>query len=294
MRLSKPSPAMVVALIALVFAMTGTGIAAKGLITGKQIKDGSITSRDLARNAVTARNLAKGAVTDRSIARSAVKSGAIAANAVTGGAIAPGAVTGGAIAPGAVTEGSIAPDAVTEKAIAPAAVGSRSLVRPTVCPGGIIIYGTNCPAVPVAQTWAEGTASDVPVTQLGGCYATSHVNFTDVTGNGADYYQAGEPDLLRVRQAGRYTIMADVTWPEAAGSLRTLLVGKVFGSGPNVGNSVQLKYITTPPAASGETNQSMTLTATLEAGDKLWVSAGTCGAVVKPSTVSLNYNWESA
>ena len=41
---STPSPAMVVALLALVFAMTGTGIAAKTMITGKQIKDGTITA----------------------------------------------------------------------------------------------------------------------------------------------------------------------------------------------------------------------------------------------------------
>jgi hypothetical protein len=46
-RFSKPSPALVISLIALVFAMTGTGIAAKGLVTGKQIRDGSISAQDL-------------------------------------------------------------------------------------------------------------------------------------------------------------------------------------------------------------------------------------------------------
>jgi hypothetical protein len=49
MQFSRPSPAMVVAVMALVFAMTGTGIAAKSLlIDGSQIKNGSITANKLA------------------------------------------------------------------------------------------------------------------------------------------------------------------------------------------------------------------------------------------------------
>lgn len=42
-----PSPAMVVACIAVVLAMTGSAFAAKALITGADIKDGSITRADL-------------------------------------------------------------------------------------------------------------------------------------------------------------------------------------------------------------------------------------------------------
>ena len=49
MRLRRPSSATIIALIALVFAMTGTGIAAKSLITGKQIKDGTISDKDLSK-----------------------------------------------------------------------------------------------------------------------------------------------------------------------------------------------------------------------------------------------------
>jgi hypothetical protein len=53
MRISKPSPAMVVAIIALVMATAGTGIAAKSLlINGSDIKNGTITADKLAPNAV--------------------------------------------------------------------------------------------------------------------------------------------------------------------------------------------------------------------------------------------------
>ena len=51
MRRFKPSPAMVVALLALVFAMAGTGIAAETYVvsSSKQIKDGSISNKDLSK-----------------------------------------------------------------------------------------------------------------------------------------------------------------------------------------------------------------------------------------------------
>jgi hypothetical protein len=43
----RPSPAMLVALVALFVAGSGTGIAASKLITGTQIKDGSVTGKDI-------------------------------------------------------------------------------------------------------------------------------------------------------------------------------------------------------------------------------------------------------
>ncbi len=43
----RPSPALVVASLALLVALSGTGIAATGLITGAQIKNGSITGLDI-------------------------------------------------------------------------------------------------------------------------------------------------------------------------------------------------------------------------------------------------------
>jgi hypothetical protein len=65
---------MVVALISLVFAATGTGIAATGAITGADIQNGSITSADLATGAVTSADLATGAVTSSDIRDSTVVS----------------------------------------------------------------------------------------------------------------------------------------------------------------------------------------------------------------------------
>lgn len=55
MRRFKPSPATVVALLALVFAMTGTGLAARAYVitSSKQIKDGAVTGADVKNSSLT-------------------------------------------------------------------------------------------------------------------------------------------------------------------------------------------------------------------------------------------------
>lgn len=54
-----PSPALVVSVIALVVAGTGTGIAATQFITGKQVKDNSLTGRDIKDGSIAKKDLAK-------------------------------------------------------------------------------------------------------------------------------------------------------------------------------------------------------------------------------------------
>jgi hypothetical protein len=56
-----PSPAMVVACIAVVLAMTGSAFAARALITGADIKDGSVTRADLSRRTVSSLKGKRGA-----------------------------------------------------------------------------------------------------------------------------------------------------------------------------------------------------------------------------------------
>ena len=55
--MKRPSPSMVIATIALVFAVAGTGVAASGLITGADVKDGSLTGKDIAAGSITPANL---------------------------------------------------------------------------------------------------------------------------------------------------------------------------------------------------------------------------------------------
>ena len=55
MRAFKPTPATVLALLALIFAMAGTGIAAKSYVisSSSQVKDGAITGKDIKKSTIT-------------------------------------------------------------------------------------------------------------------------------------------------------------------------------------------------------------------------------------------------
>ena len=80
-----PSPAIVVALIALIAALTGSAIALPG--------KGSVDKSDLAKGSVTKKAIKKGAVTGKAIKKGAVNEAALGDNAVTTAKIADNAVT---------------------------------------------------------------------------------------------------------------------------------------------------------------------------------------------------------
>src|SRR3954471_18846131 len=65
----RPSPALVVSIVALVMSCGGTAAAAHFLVTSsKQIKDGAVTSADIRDHSLTARDLAAGAVPAATVA----------------------------------------------------------------------------------------------------------------------------------------------------------------------------------------------------------------------------------
>lgn len=71
MKMKRPSPAMLVALIALAVALGGTATAARNLIIAKDIAPGAITARHLAPGAVTTAKIAPSAVTTQKLAAGA-------------------------------------------------------------------------------------------------------------------------------------------------------------------------------------------------------------------------------
>jgi hypothetical protein len=93
----RPSPALVLAAIALVVAVVGEAQAAPRTKTVVVVRKGQI---------------AKGAVTANALAQGAVHPKALAAGAVGGAAIKPGAVNGASIAPDSVGSGQLAPGSV--------------------------------------------------------------------------------------------------------------------------------------------------------------------------------------
>jgi hypothetical protein len=105
-RIGRPSPAMVVACIALIVALGGTGYAATQLppksVGQKQLRNGSVGNLQLRDKAVTAGKLHKDAVTGNAIQNGAVKSADLAKGILPAAASSAHQVSGDPIAPGAV------------------------------------------------------------------------------------------------------------------------------------------------------------------------------------------------
>jgi hypothetical protein len=84
----RPSPASLLACIALIAALAGTAYAAKKIGTN-QLKNGAVTTKKLKNRAVTSAKLKGGAVTSDKLADGAVTSGKLAGGAVTAANLVP-------------------------------------------------------------------------------------------------------------------------------------------------------------------------------------------------------------
>jgi hypothetical protein len=127
LRFGRPSPAMVVASIALLVALGGTAIAAKKIGSG-QIKKNAVKTKKIANQAVTKGKLADGAVSSAKLVDGAVESSSIAQDAVATGKIQSNAVTQGKLADDSVGTAQLLPDSVgTNKLRANAVTGDKVL-----------------------------------------------------------------------------------------------------------------------------------------------------------------------
>lgn len=126
-----PSPAMAVALLALVASTTGVGIAAVK-IDGADLKDRSVSTPKLKVGVIRAPQLATGAVTTTKIKARAVTVGKIAPGAVTTDAIAAGTVRADDLAAGSVGSSQIADGAVLAPELGTGAVTDAKIANGTV------------------------------------------------------------------------------------------------------------------------------------------------------------------
>jgi hypothetical protein len=100
----RPSPALVLAALALLVAVVGTASVATGAKTRTVV---IVRKGQIAKGAVTAKSLAQGAVHAKALSAGAVGAGAIKGGAITGSAIAPDSVGAGQLAPGSVYGGAL-------------------------------------------------------------------------------------------------------------------------------------------------------------------------------------------
>jgi hypothetical protein len=98
-------PATIIAVIALLVALTGAGYAATQIGTA-QLKNNAVTTAKLKNNAVTTAKLKNNAVTTAKLKNGAMTTAKIANGAVTGAKIAGATITAANIAPGQVVAGN--------------------------------------------------------------------------------------------------------------------------------------------------------------------------------------------
>ncbi len=131
----RPSPAMIVASVALLLALTGSAIAAgltKDSVRSSHILNGTVRSVDIRDNAVNAPKIAPDAVGAEEIAENAVASPEVAQDSLTAGDLAPASVTSSEVADQSLTANDLGPDSVGSSEIATDAVGSSEIAADSV------------------------------------------------------------------------------------------------------------------------------------------------------------------
>ena len=161
----RPSPAMGVAFLALVLAVSGTAVAlpGKNRVTSDDLKRGSVKNSDIGRGAVSPSKLRNGAVTNPKLGNEAVSTAKIRNDAVTGEKVNEGTlgqVPSAASATNANTVGGLAPSGVVRSAFA----GDDSLALSGVTSGTALTTTIEAPGAGFllinAGTDAFGSAAD--------------------------------------------------------------------------------------------------------------------------------------
>jgi hypothetical protein len=130
----RPSPALVIACIALFVALTGSALAVgvgKNTVRSPQIVDGTVRTIDLRDNSVAAGKVAPDAIDATEIAENGVESSDVAPETLTSADLGAASVTSSEVADQSLTANDLGPDSVGSSELQAGAVRASEL-------GGII------------------------------------------------------------------------------------------------------------------------------------------------------------
>lgn len=269
-RQARPSPSMVVALIALFVALTGSAIAVDRAGKGKKwVPANSVGPKQLKTNAVTAPDIAPDAVTAPAIAPQAVNAGKIQPGSITAQGLAPKSVDSSILAPDSVQHTHIVSEAIT------AAKFNRSLPRVSVSLATPLVVDTALPGAP--GVFVESSTPNYSNEQ----YDTESMHPTaGVT---------AELKHLYASQHGLYTATLNARWRNDAGTARGITLHHAKAScgfcTDVVGQSIG------PPASAGETAQSVTVTLEMKQGDYVYPSFASRGSASQVDTSGFTLEW---
>jgi hypothetical protein len=209
----RPSPAMVVALIALFVALGGPAEAKKRLMDGGLIRKGTVTSREIKNGSIAKADLTKGAVRALS---------ATPANSVGSGQIIDGQVLAPDLGAGSVGPSQLAAGAVTASKLAADSIGGSSVANGSLQTVDIGSFTGSLHPVPdlVLTKDAPCQARQAPATPTGG-----QPNIAD------DVILVSPPGdwddnvVLSARPAGGNQIRVVACWIPPLGAPSTLSLG---------------------------------------------------------------------
>ena len=152
----RPSPALVIACIALFAALTGSAIAAgvgKNTVRSPQIVDGTIRTVDLRDNAVAAGKIAPNAVDTTEIAENGVESADVAPDSLAAGDLGAASVASSEVADQSLTANDLGPDSVGSSELQAGSIRASELgpiIQVTnstpIKAGDNAVVTANCPA----------------------------------------------------------------------------------------------------------------------------------------------------
>jgi hypothetical protein len=162
----RPTTALVVAILALVVALSSSATAAL-LITGGQIKNGTITKKDVKKNSLTGKQVKDKSIAGKDLKKNAVKGKHVKNHTLTGNDIWFGSLTGEHLRDGSVTLSDASKNLV--ETLGGGASGFE-VVSANSGPAGALInpvtVTASCPADKVAISanafWAGGKTNAVP------------------------------------------------------------------------------------------------------------------------------------
>jgi len=123
----RPSPALVIACVALFATLGGSAMAAKFAVRSGQIVNGTIRTVDFRDNAVTSPKIADATVTADDLATDSVNTDEIAKDAVKADEIAPDAVASSEVANQSLTQDDLGPNSVGSSELQAGAVRASEL-----------------------------------------------------------------------------------------------------------------------------------------------------------------------